>query len=81
MYCFGTAINSTELNLTSETKPCDSHATVEPAWHGSGMTFEMGQRWAAKYTVFQRIRNGEKNISLYVEHFRGGSKKIKHHLP
>ena len=27
-FCFGTAINSTELNLTSETKPCYNRASL-----------------------------------------------------
>ena len=37
-----TAFNSTELNSTSETKSCWSHATVEPAKHTSSTMFEMG---------------------------------------
>ena len=41
----GTAINSTELNSTSEIKPCYRRATVEPARHGSSTTFETGLKW------------------------------------
>ena len=33
-----------ELNLTSETKSCWIHATVEPAKHCSSTTFEKGLR-------------------------------------
>ena len=31
-------LNSTELNSTSETKPCYIRATVKPAWHGNSTT-------------------------------------------
>ena len=41
-FCSGTAVNLTELNWTSETKPCYSRATVQPSWYGSNTTFETG---------------------------------------
>ena len=41
-FCFRTAINSTELTSTFETKPCYSRATVEPDGYGSSTMFETG---------------------------------------